>query len=178
MNNVANEVRLIGTLRNVALTERRLWAILATAGQHAEYVPVLVFAAKDEDAANFAARVAALADGAIVAVQGRLSLTRDLDEYQKPLLHPRTGHPLRRTEVIVTGFATIADFTAKPVPQAAAPAPASTRMQRPASGPMPPALAKPAVGLPLPARAAAMPQPRTAATSAGAELGTPAVPWA
>ena len=48
----------IGTLRNGALSDRRFWAILATAGQYTEYVPILIFAAKEEDSNGFAARVA------------------------------------------------------------------------------------------------------------------------
>lgn len=176
MNNLANEVRLIGTLRNGALSDRRFWAILATAGQYTEYVPILIFAAKEEDSNGFAARVGALADGTTVAVAGRLMLSRELDEQQKPILHPRTGHPLRRTEVVVNAFTTMSDMAATPAPQVSASARAP--VARSASAPLPPPLAKPPANPPVPSRPVNMPRPRAATPVAAGDLGTPSVPWA
>jgi hypothetical protein len=169
LNTIANEVRLIGTLVNVSVTDRRLWAMLATAGHYSEYVPILIFAAKDEDGSGFGARVAALAEGAKVVVQGRLSVSREFDEHQQPVLHPRTGHPLRRTEIIVLSFATLGELVATPTPRAPTPpAPAS----RPVAGPVPPALAQRATAPAQPART--FPIQHTG----GNRFGTPVVPWA
>lgn len=174
--NLNNEVRLNGVLRNVSMRDRRFWAILTTAGPYTEYVPIVLFASKGEESTAFLHRIAGLADGARIAVAGHLTLQRELDERQQPVLHPRSGHPLRRAEVVVEAFETYTETFSEPAVQAHEPAPVSP-VRKQGGALLPPPLVSSRTGVSSRAVNVAVGAGRQVASTSLASLGTPPVPW-